>query len=86
MGHVAPGTAPRVRTTPTTRDLVSYCGGRNRLLPIAGGAEVLAVAAWAVYHYFESGELPHVRMTNSIRIRPSDLQAFIASRLGRPML
>src|SRR6478735_216907 len=27
-GHVAPGTAPRVRTTPTTADLVSYWGGK----------------------------------------------------------
>ena len=79
-GHVAPGTAPRVRTTPTTADLVSYWGGRNRLLRVTEVAEMLAVGAWAVYQYCESGELPHVRMTNSIRIRPATCRS--SSRRG----
>ena len=40
-GHVAPGTAPRVRTTPTMADLVSYWGGRYRLLRVREVAERL---------------------------------------------
>ena len=80
-GHVAPGTAPRVATTPTTADLVSYWGGRHQLLRVKEVAEQLAVPAWRVYQLCEDGELLHVRITNSIRIRPSDLQDFIASRV-----
>lgn len=45
---------------------------------------MLAVGAWAVDQYCENGELPHVRMNNSIRIRPSDLQEFIAARVTIP--
>jgi excisionase family DNA binding protein len=83
-GHVAPGTAPRVRTTPTTADLVSYWGGRHRLLRVTEAAEMMAVGAWRIYQVCETGELPHVRMNNSIRIRPSDLQEFIAARVTIP--
>ena len=83
-GHVAPGTAPRVRTTPTTADLVSYWGGRYRLLRVKEVAEQLAVPPWRVYQLCESGELPHVRITNSIRIRPGDLEEFIAARVTIP--
>ena len=83
-GHVAPGTAPRVRTTPTTADLVSYWGGRYRLLRVKEAAEQLAVPAWRIYQLCEDGELPHVRITNSIRIRPDDLQEFIASSVTTP--
>lgn len=46
--------------------------------------ELLAVGAWAVYKLCEDGQLPHVRITNSIRIRPADLQAFIASKVAIP--
>jgi excisionase family DNA binding protein len=56
-------------------------GGRDRLLKIAEVAEMLAVGAWRVYQVCESGELPHVRINNSIRVRPRDLQEFIATRL-----
>ena len=79
-GHVAPGTAPRVRTTPTTADLVSYWGGRHRLLRVKEVAEQLGVCHATVYRLVESGELPHVRIVNSIRIRPDDLRQFIATR------
>ncbi|HEY4395283.1 MAG TPA: tyrosine-type recombinase/integrase [Polyangia bacterium] len=83
-GHGAPGTAPRVRTTPTTADLVSYWGGRHRLLRVKEVAEQLAVPAWRVYQLCEDGELPHVRIINSIRVRPQDLEDFMAARLTVP--
>jgi integrase len=83
-GHIAPGTAPRVRTTPTMADLVSYWGGRYRLLRVKEAAEQLAVPTWRIYQLCEDGGLPHVRITNSIRIRPDDLQEFIASSVTAP--
>ena len=63
---------------------MAYWGGRERLLRVTEVAELLSVGAWSVYQYCENGELPHIRMTNSIRIRPSDLQLFVASRLAIP--
>ena len=44
-------------------------------------AEHLGVGAWRIYQVCETGELPHVRINNSIRVRPKDLEQFIASRL-----
>jgi len=69
-----------VRTTPTTADLVSYWGGRYRLLPVKEVAQQLGVCNATVYRLVEAGELPHVRIVNSIRIRPDDLEAFIAAK------
>jgi excisionase family DNA binding protein len=81
---VAPGTAPRVRTTPTTADLVSYWGGKYRLLRVREVAEQLGVSSATVYGLCERGELPYVWLVTSIRIRPDDLEDFIASRVKRP--
>ena len=55
-------------------------GGRDRLLRVAEVAEQLAVGAWAVYKLCEDEDLPHVRINNSIRVRPADLAEFIAAR------
>jgi excisionase family DNA binding protein len=55
-------------------------GGRDRLLRVAEVAEQLAVGAWAVYKLCEDGDLSHVRINNSIRVRPADLAEFIAAR------
>jgi excisionase family DNA binding protein len=85
----APGTAPKVATTPTTADLVALHGGRDQLLSVADVAERLGVCAATVYRLCELGELPHVRIVNSIRLRRQDLDAFVArsatavSRAGR---
>ena len=76
----APGTAPKVATTPTTGDLAALHGGRDRLLRIADIAERLGVCAAIVYRLCERGELPHVRIVNSIRVRRTDLDAFLAGR------
>ena len=80
-GHVAPGTAPRVRTTLTTGDLVSYWVGKYRLLRVREVAEQLGVSSATVYGLCERGELPYVWVVISIRIRPDDLEEFIASRV-----
>ncbi len=83
--HVAPGTAPRARTTPTTADLVSYWGGRHRLLRVREVAEQLGVSNATVYGLCERGELPYVWVVTSMRIRPDDLEAFIAARITVPV-
>lgn len=69
-------------TAATLADLQVLWGGRDRLLRVAEVAELLAVGAWAVYKLCEDEELPHVRINNSIRVRPRDLEAFIVARLS----
>jgi excisionase family DNA binding protein len=61
-------------------DLTVLYGGKDRLLRVAEVAERLAIGAWAVYRFCEDGVLPHVRITNSIRVRPRDLEEFVAAR------
>jgi excisionase family DNA binding protein len=46
-------------------------------------AERLAVCAATVYRLCDSRELAHVRIVNSIRIRPEDLRDFMATRPER---
>ena len=65
---------------PTTADLALLHGGRGRPLRVAEVAEHLGVCAATVYRLCERGELPHVRIVNSIRVRPNDLSAFVAAR------
>jgi excisionase family DNA binding protein len=47
---------------------------------VAEVAEQLGVCAGTVYRLCESGALPHVRIVNSIRVRPADLEGLIAPR------
>jgi len=57
------------------------------LLTVKEVAEHLHVGTWAVYRLCETGELPHVRMVNSIRVHPADLRAFVrAKRVAREEL
>ena len=48
-------------------------GGAGRLLTVREVAERLAVSTATVYSLCERGELPHVRISNAIRIAPADL-------------
>jgi excisionase family DNA binding protein len=69
---------------PTLADLEVLWGGRDRLLRVTEVAEILAVGAWRIYQVCETGELPHARINNSIRVRPKDLEAFVASSVTVP--
>jgi excisionase family DNA binding protein len=40
-------------------------------------AEQIGVCSATVYRLVESGDLPHIRIVNSIRIRPDDLRALL---------
>jgi excisionase family DNA binding protein len=73
--------------SPTTADLYAFHGGPGRLRTVSEAAEQLRVGTWAVYRLCETGELPHMRFIDSIRIRPPNLDAFVAARsgtVGRP--
>ena len=78
---VPPGDTPgSVRITANTvADLIALRGGRDRLLPVSEVAEELGVCTATVYRLCERGDLPHVRIMSSIRVRPRDLALFVAS-------
>ncbi|HVZ70906.1 MAG TPA: helix-turn-helix domain-containing protein [Polyangia bacterium] len=83
---MTPWVAPRVATTPTLADLGALYGGRGRLLTVAEVSEQLGVSTATVYKLCKSGALSHVRIVDSIRVRPGDLGAFLAEKrsAGRP--
>ena len=77
-------TPPRpAATTPTLADLGLLYGGRDRLLRAAEVAERLGISTATVYKICKSGELPHIRIVDAIRVRPGDLAEFVAARLTR---
>jgi len=80
-GQGAEKRPPARSTAATLADLQVLWGGRDRLLRVAEVAEQLAVGAWRIYQLCEDGDLPHVRINNSIRVRPRDLEEFVAARL-----
>jgi excisionase family DNA binding protein len=76
---------PRARSTAATlADLRVLWGGRDRLLKVREVAEVLGVCNATVYRLCEGGELACVWVVNAIRIRPADLEAFIAASRRKP--
>ncbi len=72
------GPVARVAITPTLADLGGLHGGRGQLLRVADVAEQLGVCNATVYRLCEIGELPHLRVVNSIRIRIKDLAEYVA--------
>lgn len=53
-------------------------GAGGHLLPLSLVAARLGVSRATVYKLCDSGALPHVRVSNAIRVAPDVLQAFIA--------
>jgi excisionase family DNA binding protein len=81
---LAAKTRPQPSVAPTLADLRVLWGGRDRLLKIAEAAEHLGVSNATVYGLCERGELPYVWVVTSMRIRPRDLEEFVAERLTVP--
>jgi excisionase family DNA binding protein len=53
--------------------------GGQRLLSVRQVAERLGVCTAIVYALVARGDLPHVRVSNAIRVAESELAAFIAA-------
>ncbi|WP_240357933.1 helix-turn-helix domain-containing protein [Myxococcus vastator] len=67
---------------PTPARLCALPGGAERPLTVREVAERLAICTATVYRLCERGELAHVRVSNAIRVRPADVDAFIARGQG----
>src|SRR5947207_9602300 len=55
----------------------------EQLLTVRQVAELLGVCPATVYKWAATGDLPHIRIVNVIRIRAQDLTTFAASGLRR---
>lgn len=75
-----PGSAPTSVTHLVPGRLRVIDGLRDRLLSVRDVAARLNVSVATVYGLITRGELPHLRISNAIRIRPSDLDAYIRSQ------
>jgi excisionase family DNA binding protein len=69
----APTEPPRSGTA-----LTALRGGARDLLSVREVAMQLGVSTATVYKLCDRGDLPHLRVLNSIRVTPSALAAFIA--------
>jgi len=55
-------------------------GGRGHLLTVRTVAGRLGVSTATVYKLVAHGDLPHVRVSNAIRVIPDDLDSFLAKQ------
>jgi excisionase family DNA binding protein len=55
-------------------------GGVERLLSVGEVAELLRVCTAIVYALVARGELPHVRVSNAIRISERDLARYVGAK------
>jgi excisionase family DNA binding protein len=71
-----PFAAPLLQA-PTPARLRARPGEAERLLTVREVAHRLSISAATVYRLCERGELPHVRVSNALRVRLADLEAFL---------
>jgi excisionase family DNA binding protein len=55
----------------------------NRLLTAAEVADTMRVSNMTVYRLIKSGQLPALRVGKSYRLRPADVDRFLADRAVR---
>jgi len=55
-------------------------GAKGHLLTVRAVAARLGVSTATVYKLVAQGDLPHVRVSNAIRISPVDLDAYVTER------
>jgi excisionase family DNA binding protein len=85
-GRIAPLSTPfSTRFLPGTGDhaarIAVLRGGRDGLMSVREAAEHLGLCTATVYGLCADRTMPHVRILNTIRIAPKDLEVFIAARL-----
>jgi excisionase family DNA binding protein len=56
---------------------------RRDLLSVKDVAELLGICTAVVYELVSKGELPHVRVSNMIRVGREDFDAFLKARRAR---
>jgi len=64
----------------TTLSLTPLQGGADRLLSVREVAARLGVHPSTVYALCSRGELPHLRVSNAIRIAPEGVQVYWRAR------
>ena len=58
-------------------------GGKGSLLTVRAVAGRLGLSTATIYKLVVRGDLPHVRVSNAIRVTPADLDAFLARYRGK---
>ena len=56
---------------------------QSRLMTVGEVASVLRVSTMTVYRLINGGELPAVRIGRSFRLRPEDLDRYLAERFTK---
>src|SRR5262249_32759053 len=59
------------------RSIRVFEGGANHFLSVKTVAARLGISSATIYKLCEGGDLPHVRVSNTIRIAPADLTAYL---------
>ena len=79
-------TPSSTRFLPGSGRLRAVRGGAEDLLTVRDVAARLHVSTATVYTLANRGELPHIRIANTIRVAPADLEAYVQARRsgGRP--
>lgn len=62
-------------TTPLSRN-----GNATAVLDAAEAAAYLGVSVWTVYRMARGGEIPHARVSRSLRFRLEDLDRYLRDR------
>jgi excisionase family DNA binding protein len=59
-------------------------GGAEHLLLVREVAERLRVSTATIYKLIDTGALPHLRVSNAIRVVPADVKAFVEAQRSSP--
>ena len=70
----------RIAAKASEAGLQSVEGAKGHLLTVRAVAARLGVSTATVYKLVAWGDLPHLRVSNAIRVIPDDLQSFLAKQ------